>query len=69
MTDPIKDQFNGYYRRLIKINNYPYKYHAIHSLSVSLRLAKEEKKIGEILFWKVFGFVFSTIIVYTHSED
>lgn len=50
MTDPIKDQFNGYYRRLIKISNYPYKYQAIHSLSVSLRLAKEEKKSVKFCF-------------------
>lgn len=57
MTDPIKGQFNDHYRRLIKINNYPYKYEAINSLSLSLCFAKEEK--SEFFFGKVF--VFSTV--------
>lgn len=58
MTDPTKGQFNGHYRRLIKINNYPYEYQAINSQPVRLCFAKRRKRYLWIFVWEVFCFGF-----------
>lgn len=58
MIDPIKGQFNGHHRWLIKIKNYLCKYQAINSLSVSLCSAKERENSVNFCFGR-FLFFFS----------